>query len=119
MLLLTSTVDSLQVVTDSAAAIDVHATWIDTSGVAITPGRTNTQIAAAATTIVVPPPGTDTQRNIKTLHVRNKDASASALVTVQMHDATGDLPLYQVNRLLAGYMLEIVDMGGIKIAPIS
>ena len=114
MLLLTSTSDTLQIVTDSAAAIDVHATFVDTSAGTITPGRQNTSIIAAATTVVVPAPAAVTQRNVKSLHVRNKDAALSALVTIQIHDATGALPLYQASRLNAVQMLEMLDMGGLK-----
>lgn len=116
--MLSQTTDQVQVVTDSAASIDIHATWVDVSGVNIIPGRQNTHVAAAATTIVVPSPGSGVQRNLKTLHVRNKDPSLSALVTIQFNDGS-PLPIYAANRLLAGMMLEIVDMGGIKIAPLS
>jgi len=44
MLLLTSVTDALQVVTDSVAAMQVHASWVDTNTGAgtVAPGRTNT-----------------------------------------------------------------------------
>lgn len=115
MLLLTATTGSLQLVTSSAAAIDVHATWIDTASGAITPGRQNTQIVAAATTQVVPSPAASTQRNIKTLHVRNKDPTLTCQVTVQINDTVaGALPLYNPN-LGPGDEFEMCDMAGFKI----
>jgi hypothetical protein len=115
MLLLTTTSDSLQLVTDSAASLDVHATYIDTFGGAITPGRNNTHIASAATTVVVAPPAASAQRNVKTLHVRNRDASLSCNVTVQINDAGGPLALFAVLTLTPGEMFEMVDMGGLKV----
>jgi hypothetical protein len=114
MLLLTTTTGQLQLVTSVAAALDVHATWIDTSGTAITPGRQNTAITTAATTVVVPSPAASTQRNIKTLHVRNKDAANTCTVTVQAYDGTTTYQLY-VTPLKPGEMLEMTDMGGLQV----
>jgi hypothetical protein len=114
MLLLTSVFDQLQLLTSAAATIDVHATFIDTASTAITPGRTNTAIVTAATTVVVASPVASTQRNIKTLHVRNKDAALTCTVTVQTYDGTTTLPLY-VTPLKPGEMLEMTDMGGLQV----
>jgi microcystin-dependent protein len=85
MLLLVSTTDKVQVVTGSAGAIDVHASWMDNVSGAVQPGRTNTNIATAATTDVVAPPASGVQRNIKTLHIRNRGTGSNA-VTVQHTD---------------------------------
>jgi hypothetical protein len=114
MLLLTSTSDQLQLVTSAAASIDVHATWIDTLGATITPGRTNTHIAAAATTIAVGSPASSAQRNVKTLHVRNKDVTLLCGITVQVFDGTLTLPIYNAS-LKPGEMLELTDMGGLQV----
>jgi hypothetical protein len=114
MIILASTNDRLQLVTDSAASINVHATWVDTntSTGAITPGRTNTVIAAAATTAVAGGgPASGVQRNVKTLHVRNADASLSCNVTVQHTDGTIVAQLHK-RLLLPGDMLEYTDQGG-------
>lgn len=116
MLLLTATTDSLQLITDSAASVDVHATWVDTAGGAITPGRQNTHVAAAATTLVVPSPAASAQRNIKSLHVRNKDPSLSVDITLQVVDSVGALPLYAVTTLAPGQMFQVCDMLGIVVA---
>lgn len=113
MLLLTSTSGQLQLVTNAAAAIDVHATWVDTSGVAITPGRQNTSITTAATTVITPSPGASTQRNIKTCHIRNRDPALSCGAIVQMFDGTTIYPLYNAT-LKPGDMVQITDMGGMQ-----
>jgi hypothetical protein len=113
MLLLTSVNDRLQLVTDSLAALDVHATWVDTNtGTgAITPGRTNTHIAAAATTSVAGFPAASTQRNLKTLHVRNKDPSLTSNVQVKHTDGTIVVQLFGC-KLVPGDMLEYTDQAG-------
>jgi microcystin-dependent protein len=85
MLLLASATDKLQVVTGSAGAIDVHASWMDNVTGAVQPGRTNTNITTAATIDVVASPAAGVQRNIKTLHIRNRGTANNA-VTVQHTD---------------------------------
>lgn len=90
MLLLTSTDDKIQVVTDAADAVDVHASYMDYAvgpPESTTPGRKNTPIAAAATTDVVPSPAASVQRNVKFLAIRMKGTGPVA-VTVVHTDGT-------------------------------
>lgn len=107
MLLLTSITDKLQLIVGSAGAIDVHASWLDNAAGAVQPGRTNTNISTATTADIVPSPAASTQRNIKTLHVRNRGASANT-VTVQHTDGTTVAQLHQVT-LAAGQTLQYID----------
>lgn len=96
MLLLTSTSDLIQVVTDAAVAVDVHASWLDFADAGDrTPGCTNTAITTAATTTVVGSPAASTQRNVKRLTVRNKDSSASCNVTVRHTDGATAVELFK------------------------
>lgn len=88
MILLTSTSDLLQVITASAIGTDVHASYMEYNGSSVTPLRTNTAISTATTTTVVDHPGSSIQRNIKTLTIRNTDASSSQVITVQHTDGT-------------------------------
>jgi hypothetical protein len=98
MLILTNAgTDKLQVITSSAATVDVHAGWADLLSGAVTPGRTNTALSSAATTDVVATPAASTTRNVKTINIRNKDTVLSCDVTVvynqngtsyQLHKAT-------------------------------
>lgn len=111
MLLLASTSDKLQVVTVAAMATDVHASWVDVAAAVTTPGRANTAIAAAATTDVVASPGSGVIRNVKTLNVRNRDASSSQIVTVRHTDGTTTVELYQAT-LLAGQSLQYTEETG-------
>lgn len=105
MLLLTSTSDIVRLVTGSAAALAVHASWMDNASGTVTPGRLNSvSITTATTTTVVTSPGASVQRNVKSLLIRNTHASASTTVDVQHYDGTNSESLMSV-LLLAGEVL--------------
>lgn len=116
MILLTSTSDKLQIVTSAAATVDVHASWVDNTSTAVTPGRTNTAITTAATTDVVAAPAASTQRNVKTLHVRNISNSLTTDVTVQHTDGTTAAQLYKIT-LVPGEAFQYTDDNGFEIPP--
>jgi hypothetical protein len=111
MILLTSTSDLIQVITGGATAVHVHASFVDASGTTITPDRDNTIIASATTTPVVPSPASGAQRNVKTLSIRNADASASNAITVLHTDGTTAVQIAKVN-LLAGQQLSYNEGDG-------
>jgi hypothetical protein len=106
--LVNSTTDKLQVITSSAATVDVHASWADLNAGTVTPGRTNTAIVSAATTDVVATPASSTTRNVKTLHITNKDASLSDDVTVQ-YNANATLYTMIKVTLRPGDTLEYIE----------
>ena len=95
MLLLTSTSDKLQVITSAATAVGVHASWVDLNGSTVTPSRSNTSIAAAATTDVVASPAASTTRNVKFLSVFNDASSGSQTITIRHTDGTTVVDLWQ------------------------
>jgi hypothetical protein len=86
MLLLTTTSDVIRIVTDAAVTVDVHASWVDRNGSTDTPGSTNTAISTATTTTVVASPASSTYRNVRRMVIRNKHASSSVGVTVQLYN---------------------------------
>jgi hypothetical protein len=108
VLLLTSTSDALSTVTSAAVAVDVHASWVDYASGTVTPGRTNTAISTATTTTIVGSPAASTQRNVKTAHWRNKDASLPVDITVRHTDGTTIVELIKIT-LAAGDSLEYVE----------
>jgi hypothetical protein len=118
MILLTSTSDKLRITTSAAVTTDVHASWIDNAAGTITPGRTNSAITTATTTDIVAPPAVSTQRNIKTLHVRNKHATLSQQITVIHTDGTTAVELHSCT-LTAGQALQYVDGQGFEIVAAS
>lgn len=110
MLLLLATTDKLQLVSSSAANLDVVASIQDktTSTGAIGSASQRTAIAAATTTDIVAAPSSGIERNIVEFTVRNKHASLSNDVTVVL-DANGtDYEIYKVT-LAAGEVLQYIE----------
>lgn len=114
MLLLASTSDLLRVTTSAAVTVDVHASYVDRSGVIATPGRTNTPITTATTTTVVGSPASSTTRTVKTLTIRNRHASSSVDVTVILSDGTLAMELLLVT-LSAGDALHYDEHRGFTV----
>ena len=112
MLLLTSATDVIQIVTGSATALDVHASWVDNVSGTITPGRTNTEITTATTTTVVAGPASG-QRNVQTMLVSNLSASAGQ-VTINYFDGTATVTLFSLS-LLAGYTVQFAAGSGFTV----
>ena len=111
MYLLTSVSDLMQVVTSAVGQVEVHASYVDNASGTITPGRTNTaDITTATTTTVVAAPGASTQRNVKTLNVRNNHATVTNLVTVLHTDGTNSHGIVQA-QLLPGESLVLDENG--------
>lgn len=111
MINLTSTSDLIRVVTSSASQIEVHASYVDFNGTAVTPGRTNTpHITTATTTTVVPSPGSSVQRNLKHLNITNDHASVACIITVEHTDGTTVEELISVT-LLSGENMVLGEDG--------
>lgn len=111
MLLLTSTNDRLQIITGAAVPVTVHTSWVDTSAGTIVPGRTNTTITTATTTSVAGYPAAATQRNIKTIHLRNTHATLPCDITVQHTDGAIISQLYKTT-INAGGAMQYTDQAG-------
>lgn len=116
MLLLTSANDFVQIgVSVSAVAIDAHVSWVDTSNAgAITPGRKNSTTTTAGLMIIAPAPPASTQRNIKTMNIRNKHATDPCQITVYHYDGTTNELLFDTT-LQAGKTLDYTDTGGFRL----
>lgn len=108
MINLTATTDVIDVVTDTTAAMDVHVSYVDYNGTTTTPGRQNTAIVTATTTTILSAPGASTQRNGKTINIRNKDASTTGNVTVRFN-ANGTICELHKASLRPGEMLSYVE----------
>ena len=94
MINLTSTSDAIRVITSAAAQVEVHASWVDFNGTAVTPGRLNSPaITTATTTTVVASPGSGVQRNLKHLNITNDHATVSCVVSVEHTDGTNIIEL--------------------------
>jgi hypothetical protein len=93
MIILLAT-DTLSILTSSISTIDVHASWLDNTSNVVSVGRENTSITTAATTEVVTPPASGVQRNVRTLHIRNRGVAVNA-VTVVHFDGDISVELYK------------------------
>jgi hypothetical protein len=125
MLFLIGNTDKLQLVTGSAASVDVVASFADASMAAppvvqgATFGTTPTAITTATTTDIVAAPAASELRKIKALHIRNKHATAATDVTVVLDRSGTDYELHKVN-LLPGEALEYMEgVGFYELATIS
>lgn len=108
MIQLIATTDKLQLVTDSAADVDVVASFSDLSGSTVTPDKQLTAITTATTTDVLAAPASSTSRRLHFMSIRNKDTADSTTVTV-VFDANGtDYELHKVT-LAPGDMLEYAE----------
>lgn len=111
MIYLDATTDKLQLVTGSAATVDVQANFIDASSTTLAPsggGNQNTAISTATTTDVLAAPASSTIRTLKQMTVRNKDASVTTDVTL-VYDANGTDTQIHKETLLPGYCLIYIE----------
>ena len=115
MIYLASISDKLQVVTSSANPVHVHATFTDLSGTTVTPGRTDTSIAAATTTDVVASPGASTTRKIKFLSLFNDHATAAQNIVIRHTDGTTAVDLW-AGSVPAQTGLTFNEKGGWRVA---
>jgi hypothetical protein len=104
VILLTLSTDALRLVTGQAAAIDVHASWIDIQSNSVIPDRANTSISLAGTTTIVGAPAAGTQRNVKYMSVRNRDATQTCDITFEHVTAAGTIELHRERVLPEGHI---------------
>lgn len=115
MLLLTNTSSKLQVITSAASGIDVHASFMDYDAVNVTPTMKNTNIPTATTTDVTGSPGASIQRNVKTLHIRNKHASLACDITIQHTDGSIVVDLFKATLNAGASMQYTNDFGFVQL----
>lgn len=90
MPLLTSTSDIIRVVTDTAATVDVTAWFSDmlTTTNAASFDKQLTAISSATTTTIVAAPAASYVRKVREVTLRNRHASTSVTVTVQVYNGS-------------------------------
>ena len=116
-MLLNSSSDILQVVSASAVTLDVAVCYKDYNKGFEVPGRQATAITAAATYDILTMPGSGgIQRYVETLTIRNKHASSSNVVTIQLSIGGVAYEIYKIT-LNAGETLSYVRELGFSVAP--
>ena len=97
-MILTTTSDIIRVVYGAATAVDLdfQTGWADQTTTAFTPGRTNTNgtTAGGATVTIVGSPAGSTQRQVKTITIRNAQATYGNTLTVQHFDGTTSVDVW-------------------------
>jgi hypothetical protein len=102
MLILSNTSSTLAIVTASAGAVSVHASYVDNNAGTITPAGANTaSITSATTTTVVTSPSASIQRNVESLIVTNTSSTVSNQVSIQHFDGTTTATVSPPKAILA------------------
>ena len=95
MIFLTSTSDKLQITTSAAGAVDLHASYIDSSSSTITPGRTNISgVATATTTDLITSPASGTRRKIEYISIYNVSTTVYNTIDIQITDDANVVTLW-------------------------
>jgi hypothetical protein len=119
-----TTPDELEIVTGTAADIDVHVSHVDSSDagppVPENPDATNTLITTATTTVIATAPTSASKvRNVKTVNIRNRDSADTTQVTVQIDANSAGANVIELHSvsLAPGEALEYVEgVGWFKLA---
>jgi hypothetical protein len=113
-MILSTSSDVLQVVTDAAVAVDVNVDYSDRSGVYANLGRLDTAISTATTTSVLTGPAAVNNgfvRQVDFLSARNKSTTTSVTVTVRHTDGTTAVEVFKA-VLAAGDGLVFTPQSG-------
>lgn len=113
-MLLTTTSALIKVTTSSTADIDVCASWADQTTTAFTPWNTNRLITTATTTNVVDSPWASTQRQVKSLIIRNDHASSQNTITVSHTDGTTQVNVFSCTLAAWEQVVYRDDVGWIR-----
>lgn len=93
-LVLEASVDSLELITSTAASLDYNCSWTDGTTTTFAPGKSAGNIASATTTTVVAAPGASTQRNVLNCSFRNASTTTANALTVQRDVSTANRTMF-------------------------
>lgn len=116
MLNLISASDKIQLVTGSSVTVDSHVSFIDYNAGTPSASRKNTNILTATTTDISGSPSAGILRNVKSIMLRNKHATASVDVIVQHTDGSITVELKKAT-LGPGAELHYTDQTGFFLFP--
>lgn len=93
--------DTVRIVTTTAATVSVLAIFSDYDGTTASQGKQRTSISSATTTTVISAPGTNGDRIVQGITIRNTHGSLATTITVQDYDGVTASEIYRVT-LAAG-----------------
>jgi hypothetical protein len=120
MIYLSLTTDKIQLVTSSAATVDVNCNFVEAvkaTGATADIGKQNTAISSATTTDILAVPGASNARTLKQMTVRNKDATLSIDVTVLYNANATTYELHKVTLGTGDSLIYIEGVGFFTLAP--
>jgi hypothetical protein len=120
MILLTDSTHSLELVTSTAAAVDVQVSWVDLvtgSEPSLTPGSAQAAVASATTTVIAAAPAAGVTRQVKSVTVKNRSYTGNdaVAVTLQKDVSTTNYQLFSGVTLQSGEALVYEDGAGLSV----
>jgi hypothetical protein len=112
VLLLTATDQTLELETSGAFSTDWTTHYADHTSTTFTPGANQGNVATATTTTIVAAPAASTQRQIKSITVRNRDAVSTQTVIIKKDVAATEFQITGPIQLAPGELLVYVDGEG-------
>lgn len=109
--ILDSTSKSLELITSAAVSTDYAVSYADNTSTGLTPGNSAGNVATATTTTILAAPAASTQRQVKWLSVRNRDASLTQTVTLVLDVSATERHLTSAITLEAGEALTVTSEG--------
>jgi hypothetical protein len=110
-MILELTTDTLELVSGTAADLDVTACWVDAASGTLAPsgaGMQSTAVTTATTATILAAPASGQRRTLSYLCVRNKDAADTTLVTIQTDRNATNVEQYKIS-MAPGDTLEFMD----------
>lgn len=115
MILLTATTETLELLTGAALSTDWTVAYADHTTTTFTPGSGQGNVSTATTTTIVSAPASSTQRQVKLITVRNRDASGAQTVTLKKDISGTEYRLTPEVSLAAGETMLYVDGVGFQL----
>jgi len=112
MIVLKSVNDTLKVITTTTAGIDYSITWVDVTTTTFSPNSSDGTISTATTTTAVTAPAVSTQRQIKLITLRNKNATTSNTVVVIKDISSTQYNITPTITLSPGEVYQYTDSTG-------
>lgn len=111
MIVLKSTTDSLELVTENTTSIDFNVAWVDHSSSGVSPSRNVGSISSIATSSIASAPGAGSTRQIRGISLVNTSTGSASTIKVQIDNSSEEVVLTKIN-LHPGDSLNYSDGSG-------
>jgi hypothetical protein len=111
MIVLKSTTDSLELVTENTSSIDFNVAWVDHSSSGVSPSRNVGSISSIATSSLAAAPSAGSTRQIRGISLVNTSTGSASTIKVQIDNSSQEIVLTKIN-LHPGDSLNYSDGSG-------